>query len=102
MKDSRAIFPNLNMTFRSRSWGILPVGRDPEHIARIHQIDEQSSNTKVTNREMAARTTIIRTKDIWYIDLITSRSGPSYRQKEDAVDVLATDENDGFLIETKR
>lgn len=41
---------------------------------------------------------VFYTKDIWNVNSIASRPGPSFCRKEDAVHVLLTDEDDNFLM----
>lgn len=58
-------------------------------------------NTLITNEEMAARTAVISTMDIWNVEPTISRRGCLSHLEEVAVDMSVTNEDDGSLMETE-
>lgn len=55
----------------------------------------------MTNQEMAAKLAAFCTTHTWNENPVTSKPEPSSRKEENAVDVLATDEDDDFLMDTE-
>lgn len=90
MMASQETSSNLKMTYSSRKQGILPIGSDPERIARRSK-RSAASTPLMTDREMASRMAAISIRDIWNADSIISWPGLLSCKEEDAGDMLATD-----------
>lgn len=98
MTESQATVLNIKIASRSCRQNILPVGRDPELIG-IKRLVLRGSGILMSDHEIAARMTSFHTTDTWNAHLIISRPGPLSCKEEDAIDVLATVEEDEFLID---
>lgn len=92
--------PKNKITARCRNRNVSPIRSRPECNRRRLQVFTAWSSL-TTDRELTKKMVTTRTKDVWNVNPIAFRPGPSSCKEENAVGVPETNVDDEFLMDSK-